>query len=359
MSKNDFIRWRLLPLLFRAVSGRPAQNGKSPVRSIACLRPGKLGDMIVSTPLFSALRQHGGVTRLAVLCSAENEPVIRHNPHVTVVRPVNFHRIGGVINAVRWLRQERFDALIDLTPGFSRTNFLISQLAGRGVLRAGIEKGSAADRYHVHIGGRNTHLADRILDAGEALTGARFPRPRPFEIYTAPDERDAAAEFIVRNKGSGPLIAVNLSAGSPERQWAYGNFAELTRTLVSAVPAGAKLALIAVGAQREWAERLAAADSWCVVVPELSFLTITELISACSLLVSCDTALIHAAAARKVPVVGLYTAHAENLTRWGPYGVASEVIQSSSAKSVNAIWPEAVREKAILLMKKTGLRLTP
>jgi len=359
MSKNDFVRWRLLPALFRAVSPLPAQNCRKPVRCVACLRPGKLGDMIVATPLFSALRQQGGVTRLAVLCSAENEQVIRHNPHITIVRPVNFHRIGGVIKAVRWLRRERFDALIDLTPGFSRTNFIISQLSGRGVLRAGIEKGTAADRYHVHIGGRNTHLADRLLDAGEALTGARFPRPRPFEIYTAPDDRDRAAEFIVKNKGSGPFIAVNLSAGSPERQWAYGNFAELTRRLASAGPAGAKLALIAVGKQREWAERLAAADSSCVAVPEFSFLTITEIIGSCSLLVSCDTALIHAATARKVPVVGLYTVHAENLTRWGPYGVASEVIRSSSAKSVNAIWPEAVCEKTVLLMKKTGLRLTP
>jgi len=359
MSKNGFVRWRVLPLLFRAVSGRPAQNGKLPVRSVACLRPGKLGDMIVATPLFSALRQQGGVTRLAVLCSAENEPVIRHNPHITIVRSVNFHRFGGVFKTVRWLRRERFDALIDLTPGFSRTNFIISQFSGRGVLRVGIEKGRAADRCHLHIGGRDTHLADRLLDAGEALTGARFPRPRPFEIYTAPDDRNTAAEFIGRIKGRGPCIAVNLSAGSPERQWAYGNFAELTRRLAPVFPAGATIALIAVGAQREWAGRLAAADSSCVAVPEFPFLTITELIGACSLLISCDTALIHAAAARNVPVVGLYTAHAENFTRWGPYGVANEIIQSSSTKSVSAIGPQAVCEKTVILMKKTGLRLTP
>ena len=355
MSKNDFVRWRLLPALFRAASPLPAQDCRKPVRSVACLRPGKLGDMIVATPLFSALKQHGGVTRLEVLCSGENEQVIRYNPHIDAVRPVNFHRIGGVLKTIGRLRRERFDALVDLTPGFSRTNFLISQLSGRGVQRVGIEKGRAADRCHLHISGCDTHLADRLLDAGEALTGARFKRPRPFEIYTAPDDRDTAAEFIRRNKGSGPFIAVNLSAGNPERLWAYGNFAELTRRLAPACPAGTKLALVAIGKQREWAERLAKTDSSCVAVPEFSFLTVTELIGACSLLISCDTALIHAAAARNVPVVGLYTAHAENFTRWGPYGVANEVIQSSSAKSVDAIGAEAVCEKTVVLMKKTGI----
>jgi ADP-heptose:LPS heptosyltransferase len=89
-------------------------------------------------------------------------------------------------------------------------------------------------------------------------------------------------------------------------------------------------------------------------VPEFPLLTVTEIISACSLLVSCDTALIHAAAARNVPVVGLYTAHAENFRRWGPYGVACEAIQSSSTESVNDIEPDAVYGKTMALLEKTG-----
>jgi ADP-heptose:LPS heptosyltransferase len=154
------------------------------------------------------------------------------------------------------------------------------------------------------------------------------------------------------------LIGINLSAGSLSRQWAYGHFAALAHRLVSEGPDGLTCALFAVGQQREWAERLAVSHSACVAVPEFPFLTVTEIIGACTLLVSCDTALIHAAAARNVPVVGLYTAHAENFWRWRPYGVACEVVQSLSTESVNGIAPETVYEKTVRLLEKTPRRLT-
>lgn len=350
---RSWIRWRLVPAAMMLFFPPPRKAPFRPPRSVACLRPGKLGDMIVATPLFSALKQQGGVTRLAVLCSRANEPVIRHNPHIDTVRPVNFHAVVDVLKTIGWLRRTRFDALVDLTPGFSRTNFIISQCAGPGTLRAGIEKGPAAGRYHVHVGGLDTHLADRILDTGETLAGARFSRPRPFEIYTAPSDREASAAFVGGTGVIGPLVGINLSAGGSGRQWAYGHFAELVRRLASAGPAGMKMALFSVGEQREWARVLAASHSSCVAVPEFPFLTVTEIIAACSLLISCDTALIHAAAARNVPVVGLYTAHAENFTRWGPYGIACEVLRSPAGESVNAIGPDAVYEKAMRLMEIT------
>jgi len=359
MSKNTgfIFRWRALPLLFRMFFPRPADAPvlQKPIRSVACLRPGKLGDMIVATPLFSALKNQGGITRLAVLCSATNEEIIRHHPCIDTIRVVNFHRISDVLKTVCWLRRQRFDAIMDLTPGFSRTNFLMSYYAGHGTLRAGIEKELFADRYHIHVGGRESHLADRMLETGEVLTDTRFKRPSRFEIYTAAGDKEAAAEFVSRHKAGGALIGINLSAGNEHRQWAYERFAALV-SLLSSRAADTTMALIAIGEEREWADRLAAAHSACVAVPQFPFLTVTELIGACSLLISPDTALIHAAAARKVPVVGLYTAHAENFARWGPYHEGCEVIQSSSTESVNGIAAETVCEKTIQVMKKIGVR---
>jgi ADP-heptose:LPS heptosyltransferase len=189
---QSWLRWKFVPALARLCFPAPSATTPKAVQSVVCLRPGKLGDMIVATPLFSALKQRGGITRLAVLCSSANEPVIRHNPHIDIVRTMNFHRIFDVLNTIGWLRRQHFDALIDLTPGFSRTNFIISQFAGRGTLRVGIEKELVADRYHIHIGDCETHLADRVLDAGEALTGVSFARPRPFEIHSAPADKEAA-----------------------------------------------------------------------------------------------------------------------------------------------------------------------
>lgn len=289
-----------------------------------------------------------------MLCSAANEVVIRHNPYIDTLRVVNFHRVSDVVGTIGWLRRQHFDAIIDLSPGFSRTNFLMSYFAGPGTLRVGIEKELIADRYHLHVGGRETPLADRILDAGEILTGCRFERNRRFEIYTAPGDRAAAAQFVNHYKGKGPLVAINLSAGNAARQWAYDRFTGLVSLLSGRMP-GTTMALIAIGQQRQWADRLAAAFPACVAVPQYDFLAITELIGGCSLLISPDTALIHVAAARGIPVVGLYTAHAENFARWAPYQEGCAVIQSSGTGSINDITPEVVCKKTLQVMKKNGI----
>lgn len=365
MKRNDYfsVRWQLFPLLLRLFFRKLAPRSTRPVKSVVCLRPGKLGDMIVATPLFSALKKQGGVERLAVLCSTVNEEVIRHNPSIDTIRPVNFHRVSDVLRTIGWLRRQHFDAIIDLTPGFSRTNFIVSRYAGPDIVRAGIEKGYIADRYHIHSSGNETHLADRMLAVGEMLTGRRFSEARSFEIYSALSDREAAAQFIRRCTAGGPIIAVNLSAGNEHRQWPYERFAALIAGL-SKPPARLpqarrQMVLVAMGEQRTWAEKIAAGNTACVAVPECSFLTVTELIGSCALLVSPDTALIHAAAARGVPVVGLYTANTGNFVRWGPYHVRSRVVRSSSMDTLNGIEPEQVCRETMGLLEEIGATGSP
>jgi ADP-heptose:LPS heptosyltransferase len=241
--------------------------------------------------------------------------------------------------------------IFDLTPGFSRTNLFISYFAGLRSLRVGVEKEYIADRYHIHLGAGRGHLAERLLDAGEALTGANFSRPRRFEMYSSTRDKDAADQFLKPCRG--PIIAVNLSAGNTQRQWSFDRFDGLIVHLAARMP-DAMIVLIAIGEQRQWAETLAARYSSCCAAPPFPFLTVTELIGRCALLISADTALIHAASARGVPVVGLYSANAENLVRWGPYGVPSKIIQSSSVNDIGDIEPHAVVDGVVRLMEETG-----
>jgi ADP-heptose:LPS heptosyltransferase len=349
--KTPSFRFQALPALLRLLFPHPGRQPLPAVKSVVCIRPGKLGDLFVATPLFSALKNQGGVQRLAVVCSPENEIVVRYNPFVDECRVVNFHRIGAVIGAIGWLRRQRFDAVFDLTPGFSRTNFFMSYGAGSRTLRAGIEKGITADCYHVHVGNRTTHLADRLLEAGELLTASKFPRRGALEIYASDDDRAAAAAFIDRCGGSDGLAAINLSSATPQRQWPYDHFAALI-PLLTALPALRKLALIGVGPQARWAGTLAQLDKRCIAVPAMTLTAVTEVIAACRLLISTDTALIHAAAARAVPVVALYIGDAEALSRWKPYHGLGSVIQSPPNRPVSSIAPETVRDETVKILKE-------
>jgi ADP-heptose:LPS heptosyltransferase len=354
MKKFSF-RFQVLPALLRLLVPLPQKHPLPPVKSVVCIRPGKLGDMFVATPLFSALKNHGGVKRLAVICSPENEIVVRYNPFIDICKVINFHRVGAVASAIGWMRQQCFDAVFDLTPGFSRTNFFMSYGAGSRTVRAGIEKEITADCYHVHVGNRTMHLTDRILDAGELLTVSSFPRKRALEIFSSVQDRATAAAFIDRCRGSDGLVAINLSSATASRQWPCGHFAALI-ALLNSVPSIRKLALIGIGPQARWAETLALLDERCIAVPAMSLLAVTEVIAACRLLISTDTALIHAAAARGVPVVALYVGDAEALSRWKPYHDLGRVIQAPRGRPVAAIEPETVFDETVKAVHEIDMK---
>ncbi len=348
--KTFSFRYHTLPALFSLLFPHPDRKLSS-IKTVACIRPGKLGDLFVATPLFSALKKYGGIERLSVVCSPENEIVVRYNPFVDDCHVVNFHRIGSVAGAIGWMRRQRFDAVFDLTPGFSRTNFLMSYGAGSKTVRAGIEKGIVADCYHVHVGNRATHLADRLLEAGELLTASSFPRTSALEIYSsARDRTDAGAVIDQSDSGEG-IVAINLSSATPQRQWPFGHFAALIKLLCS-LPSVRKLVLIGVGPQTAWAATLSHLDERCIAVPSMPITAVTEVIAACRLLISTDTALIHAASARAVPVVALYIGDAEAFSRWKPYHGLGRVIQSPPGLPVSAIAPETVFAATMELLKE-------
>jgi ADP-heptose:LPS heptosyltransferase len=348
--KDLSFRYRLLPFLLQRLLPDAGPVPHCRGGSVVCIRPGKLGDMFVATPLFSALKKHGNIGRCSVLCSPANEPVVRYNPFVDDCRVVNFHRTGEVIAAMGWMRRQRFDAVFDLTPGFSRTNLLLTLAAGRRAVRAGIEKGALAGWYHAHVGGSADHLADRFLAAGELLTGAAFPRDNGLEIYSSDADRDAAASFLRGIGGGGDVAVVNLSSATPLRQWPYDRFDTLLGLLATACPA-LRPALIGVGPQLEWAARLAQDHPGCIAVPPGPFLTIVEIIAGCRLFISTDTALMHAAAARRVPSVALYVGDDEAFRRWRPYygsrGSRAATIIAPPGRGVGAIDPRAVCDEVV------------
>lgn len=341
------IRWQAMPELIKFLTPSRAIAAKRTIRSAVCLRPGKLGDMIVATPLFRALKEFGGVERLAVLCSKENEVVIRHNPMIDDVHVVNFHGLYNVLGTVSWIRRQRFDALLDLTPGFSRTNYVMALLAPSQCIRVGVQKGQIGKNYHIHGDGPEKPLAEQYLDVAEKLIGKSIPRPLSYEI-TADEPNRLIAQQIYRAQKD-PCIAINLSAGNQERQWSFEKFRELIR-LFGTLDKKYALLLIAVGPQVAWAESLAAENANCKSIGAQPFLAVVEVIGHCRVLVSADTALVHVAASRKVAVVGMYNANRDNTERWKPYAVPERSINGILKDSIDDISPSVVFQEAIALL---------
>src|SRR6476469_9391621 len=90
-------------------------------RAILLVRLRMIGDVVFTTPILAALKQHFPDARLTYLVENAAAPVVRHNPHIDdlmiVGRPRGFDRLRYDWTLGRRLRRERFDIAIDLHGG--------------------------------------------------------------------------------------------------------------------------------------------------------------------------------------------------------------------------------------------------
>ena len=309
--------------------------------------------MIVVTPLIAELRRQYPAARIAVICSLANELIVRYNQQVDERLAINFHSPAGVLKAIVFLRNRRFDFIIDCTPGFSTTNRWIIALGGRGKRSVGWTEPGRRAFHTVAALQPDRHMVDYYLALSKTALGMTIPHdPRP-TIVASSEHEQAAQQFLSRNPSRGVMVGVNLSAGSVARQWPLEQYRDLVERL-SSDPRMSVL-LFGAGRQREWKAILADAFPPCIAAPDADILVMSELIRRLNLLISPDTSLIHIASAWNIPVVGLYGEDNENFRRWQPYRVPSRILFSHSPLNLDTIEPAVVHHNTLELLRQVGL----
>lgn len=343
---------RKIPGLFLSLLFRKQNAGNSKPLSfnhIVFLRPGKLGDMLVATPLFHAVKKEMVNVRITVICSPYNNAIIKNNPDIDNIKIANFHSFLKMIGLFRWIVRNRADLVIDLTPEFSRTTTLLSLfLRNAQIKTAGMHKGEFAKYFDINAEPEGMHIIDRNRVLLETVLSHKFNNSdfRPL-IYATDVQKSFATDFISNSCDSKCRLGINLSAGANERQWSFDNYLSLVKMIN--IEFGDKLSIILFshGEQRNWAEKIAKTGN-IKVVPNTDIPTIAEILKACNILFTPDTVFLHLASAVKVPVVALYGTSGENFVRWRSFGVLSKDLIAGENKTVN----EISVEKAFVNLKE-------
>jgi ADP-heptose:LPS heptosyltransferase len=198
-------------------------NGKP---RILVIRRDNIGDLICTTPLIAALRQHQRGAFIAALVNSYNLEVLDRNPHLDRVfaygkakhRGERESLIGTYVQRVKLvleLRRQRFDYAILAAPGLQPRSLRLARLAGAKHIvgftegRAGAE---GAIDFPVPYGPPAArHEVEDVLRLLAAL-GITAPHPA---LHLVPDPELAAtmqANVAARLPGDGPLVALHISA---------------------------------------------------------------------------------------------------------------------------------------------------
>ena len=284
-----------------------------------------LGDVVLTTPLLSALRRRVAPRRLAVMVRPEAVALVSGHPDVDQVlvddKRGRDRGLGGLVRTARRLRGERFDLAV--SPHRSLRTALVLA-AARIPRRIGFRESRGAVLYHERVPrDRRRHDVERNL-ALLAPFGQGSGDVPPLHVPVSPPAAAEAAALLP--PGGGPLVGIAPGSVWATKRWSPEGFAAVVAALAAD---GARCVILGTADEGPLAEhiRTLAGGGATVLAGRTDPATLVAVIDRLSLLVANDSAPMHVACARGVPVVAVFCATTPSLG-YGPWGPRATVVEA-------------------------------
>ncbi|MCX7893672.1 MAG: glycosyltransferase family 9 protein [Burkholderiales bacterium] len=345
-------------------------------RKILVIRRDNIGDLVLTTPLFAALRERLPDAQIDVLTNSYAEPVLFGNPDVdnVYVYTKAHHRGEGVsrlrvylqrFRVTRELRRERYDAIL------LARSLAIPRLVARA-RRIGASEIVGVLAPGDHLARKLTHAIawDPSPDVHEVVRSFRTAEhfgiagpPGPLRLFPQEAEVREARERLAPVLGLGKrLVAVNLSSRKVRQRWPAESFARFMRELAAREGVAFMLVWSPGDAAnprhpgddakaREVMARLEGVPCAAYATAELRQLIAG--LSLASAIVTSDGGAMHLGAGVGLPVLAFFGN--SSVASWRPWGVPHEVLQPAS-RTVADITVDAALAAWDRLSARTGAR---
>lgn len=299
-----------------------------PQPRILITRLSALGDVILTLPVATALRERFPDAYIAWAVETRFKPLLDGHPAINEVIPVPrrwYRSWRAVVGLRRDLRARRFDLVVDVQS--LTKSAVLGWLSGAPLRLAfsppqGRELAPWLATYCTLPQGR--HVVEVFLSLLRPL-GVSEP-PVKFEIVETPAERSWIEKALGELGLQGGFAVLNVGAAWESKRWPPERFSHVARFLreMFGLPS---VVLWGNPQEREAAQKVIEnAPGACHLAPPTDLRQMAALLRRASLMVSGDTGPLHLAAALGVPCVGLYGP--TNPDRVGPYGRGHVAVQA-------------------------------
>lgn len=285
----------------------------SPSRKILVLSLAGIGDTLIATPFIHELRANfpDAIIDALVLWKGSKD-LLEGNPHLNSVFQKNLIKEGAVksLPFLLNLRRRNYDISINVHT-LGRIHYrAVARVIGANLrLSHEYESHSWLDRllvnrtvaqdYSVHSVENNNRLL-RVLGGNTLLSS------HAFEVFLTAEETSWAEDYIAKHRlGSRPRLGIHIGSGGTKnlrlKRWPFQHYRQLIDRLNNSHP---DLAIVMFGGPEEQTEHeeILKNSGGRVLVPSTRNLRqAAALMKHCNAFLSVDTALMHLAAAMKVP----------------------------------------------------------
>jgi ADP-heptose:LPS heptosyltransferase len=326
----------ILGLFLKQEKLKPEEMDLFSIKKILVIRQDdRIGNLILTTPLLSALRRFFPKAHLSYLASKTFHTLFYNSSLVDQIfvakkRQYIFHPLSLVF-FIRKIRKQGFDLAFDSSDenSFSLNNSFLAYLSG-AKYRIGYKKPNSDLFLNLDVPSLpfQRYAAEMHLDLLRFLVGDFGGSD--LKIEADPENRLSVKKYL-KEKGILPddfLIGINIG-GRGKKRWDLDNFTHLADWLIDDFDA--KVIFIWGPEEKKIIKGMTLKNENKQILSDLFPLPVlAALIERCNLFISGDTGAMHLSAAVRTPTLALFLD--SDPIKFGPRGKANKIICSPNGK---------------------------
>ena len=314
------------------------------IQTVLVIRPDRLGDVVLSTPVYETLKKAFPHLHISVLAASAQAELLADNPNISQVFVFDPKQ---PLNVFRQLRDEQFDLALTLNKKFSATATFFTLCSGAKI-RVGYNhpENAWAHNIRVSLEGPSRHESENNLDLLWTL-GIEEIQSQP-RLYFNSAETRKIADLMQQYRPTREQPVVMVKSGTRIAKWGWRW--EKFQTVIERLLELDKAQVWLVNGPREEAELQTAIANMQRKPQLLPLLTAKELallMQECDVLLCNHTGIMHLASAVDKPVCVIFK-HGE-IKRWGPLNSGSVVLEE---RDDDPLSPDTVLNTLLEMLNK-------
>ncbi len=347
---------RLFMLLLVRLLGFPAalqtfRQARKPLSNaprILLVRPDHLGDLVLTTPIFAALKAHLPNAHITLMIGPWASEVVARHPDIDRILPCQFSGFTRASqkpltpyimlwSVARQLRRQKYDIAVNLRPDFWWGAALLYLAGIPRRIGYAIEPGKPFLTQALpfpkpeHATVSNLRLVSTALvTVGAApLAGPFTPENYPLRFIPTPEEEKWVTERLSK-AGIGtaaPIVVIHPGTGAAVKLWRNEAWAEVANALPSLLTTAVPARIILTGSnnERPMLDEIAHGTlAQPLILTDATVGQLAALLKRACLVLGTDTGPLHLAVAEGTPTISLFGPTDPRI--FGPWGDAERHI---------------------------------
>ena len=342
--------WAIIGFFFSKKKSSPLPINFTSASSVLVIRTDRLGDVVLSTPVYESIKKSFPHLRVSVIVNRSNMPILTDNPNVDKIIPFDAKNIGTFI---KQLRYNEFDIVFTLNKKFSVIASFLA-LISKAQYKVGYAHDETTWLYDIRLPIDNQPRHESLNNL-ELLNyaGLTIISKSPRLYFNEAEEKKITTILnALRKYPERPLILIKPGTRIEKWGWKVENFQVVAEKLSSSKK-GEVLFIYGPGEEPLMDRINKQANATIDRLPALSIKELALAIKKSDLLFCNHTGIMHFASAVETPVAAIFK-HGETV-RWGPTNTPHIILEEKGSDSLS---PEIVLDQINQLLTNTPSRKT-